>query len=522
MALRISSYYLHVTLCSILILPGLHFKAIRMAQDLGLHRSASKWHIPSSEAELRRRIWFGCYLIDRWTAAEMGRPMTILDYDYDTELPSAYEIQDGSLTADDVPSSSQTSFGEPIYMAFIQLIKLSEILGQVLQGLYSPRARATGLGLTDADSLVNILDRSLTNWKLALPKELRYQPGKSKEQSNLPGTAMLMLCYYTVLMLLHRPFISIDKRNQQLDFQSLSICTNAANNIIAISEEMDVHDFLSFSWTISIYTIFQSSIIHLHNASNENAHISNMAKSNLRRCIEILRVRSFVAAQKAAEILIVLINIHLAPDKISEAKKGSKEVKCASVLKHIIVNVKEDKNSPAKIEAVKDESPVTGSYLVASADSSGVDFEITVDSLSNLHNSNPKPPVQDPVFNTIQHLNEGTWEAANSVGDTQFSARPDVHLASLSPNVPSRQDSPQSSTMQQSFDNDFLVYASSGSLSPVFTFDSAQLQQQQQGNNGEVANIGLALRMDLPNPLWGIPTSINWNEWDDYITSMSH
>lgn len=260
-------------------------------------------------------------------------------------------------------------------------------------------------------------------------------------------------------------------------------------------------------------TIFQSSIIHLHNASNENAHISNMAKSNLRRCIKILRVRSFVAAQKAAEILITLIDIHLAPDKISEAGDTKKNTKCVRVLKHI-VNVTEDKNTPAKVEAVKDESPVTG--LV---DPSGVDFEITVDSLSNLHNPNLKPPVQDPVF-MIQHLDEGAWEAANSVGDAQFSARPDAHLASVSPNVLSR---PESSTMQQSFDNDFLVYASSGSLSPTFTFDSAQLQtiyqHQQQGNNWEVANTGLAL---LPNSLWGIPTSINWNEWDDYISSMGH
>ncbi|RUP44678.1 hypothetical protein BC936DRAFT_149143, partial [Jimgerdemannia flammicorona] len=118
------------------------------------------------------------------TAAEMGRPMTILDHDYDTELPSAYEIEeDNSAASDDAQTSSPASPppNVPVYTSFIQLIKLSEILGQVLQGLYSPRARSTGLGLANADSLANILDRSLTNWKVALPEELQYQPGRSNK-----------------------------------------------------------------------------------------------------------------------------------------------------------------------------------------------------------------------------------------------------------------------------------------------------------------------------------------------------
>jgi hypothetical protein len=40
--------------------------AIRMAQELGLHRSSSNWEIPKSEIETRHRLFFACYILDRW------------------------------------------------------------------------------------------------------------------------------------------------------------------------------------------------------------------------------------------------------------------------------------------------------------------------------------------------------------------------------------------------------------------------------------------------------------------------
>jgi Fungal specific transcription factor domain len=40
--------------------------AIRMAQELGLHRSSAHWRIPKSEIETRHRLFFACYILDRW------------------------------------------------------------------------------------------------------------------------------------------------------------------------------------------------------------------------------------------------------------------------------------------------------------------------------------------------------------------------------------------------------------------------------------------------------------------------
>lgn len=40
--------------------------AIRMAQEMGLHRSSAHWKIPKSEIETRHRLFFACYILDRW------------------------------------------------------------------------------------------------------------------------------------------------------------------------------------------------------------------------------------------------------------------------------------------------------------------------------------------------------------------------------------------------------------------------------------------------------------------------
>lgn len=45
--------------------------AIRMAQDLGLHRA----EVMKQDVETRRRVWAACVVTDRWYAAAFGQPL---------------------------------------------------------------------------------------------------------------------------------------------------------------------------------------------------------------------------------------------------------------------------------------------------------------------------------------------------------------------------------------------------------------------------------------------------------------
>jgi hypothetical protein len=72
--------------------------AIRMAQDLGMHKNADQWThdgtslFTSVELQERRRIWYTCVIMDKYVSSYMGRPLSISEREFDTELPSIEEV----------------------------------------------------------------------------------------------------------------------------------------------------------------------------------------------------------------------------------------------------------------------------------------------------------------------------------------------------------------------------------------------------------------------------------------------
>ncbi|CAG8821825.1 15550_t:CDS:2, partial [Gigaspora rosea] len=89
--------------------------AIRLAQDMGLHRDSAKWNFNAREAEIRKRVWWACVISDRLSSAALGRPLAICEDDCDVEHPVFGVIPE-----------------EPKYYAeeWTELIKISLILGR--------------------------------------------------------------------------------------------------------------------------------------------------------------------------------------------------------------------------------------------------------------------------------------------------------------------------------------------------------------------------------------------------------
>ena len=72
--------------------------AVRMAQDLGMHRSSESWTSDDSplftpvQQQIRKRIWYSCVIMDKYVSTYIGRPLSIFEADYDTRLPSDEEV----------------------------------------------------------------------------------------------------------------------------------------------------------------------------------------------------------------------------------------------------------------------------------------------------------------------------------------------------------------------------------------------------------------------------------------------
>lgn len=117
--------------------------AFRMATDLGLHKSpsaiqglqeslssssspnVSSWD--DSEAELRQRIFWSCYHLDRLISSGTGRVATLLDSEIETDLPRLQAISPEDPIHHHAPSPSQTSLLSP----FRHLTQILILVGKI-------------------------------------------------------------------------------------------------------------------------------------------------------------------------------------------------------------------------------------------------------------------------------------------------------------------------------------------------------------------------------------------------------
>ncbi|CAH1763475.1 2961_t:CDS:10 [Entrophospora sp. SA101] len=264
--------------------------AIRLAQDMGLHRDSSKWNLDERQIELRKRIWWVCVLLDRFISTALGRPFAINDSDYDIQLP----IQD-KLPED--PEGSVESL--------IQMIKLSLIFGQVLSHVYGIKHKHSSH--KNNDSVLASLDGELNEWRDNLPKAYQCDSTTLRfgDLTNSRRT-FLHLLYYTIQILLHRPHIRGPKSKAPPSaIPSLTICTMAANNITHILYRTMKDGGLGVTWQFNIYPFFTAVSTHIINALSGDDRFREVAKQGLRmslKCLEDIK-SSWYAGNKCISLI---------------------------------------------------------------------------------------------------------------------------------------------------------------------------------------------------------------------------
>ncbi|BGP30501.1 hypothetical protein JCM10296v2_002256 [Rhodotorula toruloides] len=269
--------------------------AVRMAQDLGLHRKLGSERKEQSEAdhtELRRRVWGGCLIADRWISAIYGQPMMIDLADCDTMLPSVFDIR---------PNLDFDEKRRP-YLFNSALISLSILLGRILKAVYSP----TGIMLL-SEKHAKALVSDLAAWMSGLPEELRFQgPAKST-----PEQGFLHLLYIPVRFLITRPFMRISFQLPER-FASLSVGTQQWSVVEAEAREaiewVDKNESCLEGWFVGTYAFFICSLIQYHSHIRRRDSTSLSTLRLARDCLKRLVVpdgECYVRA-KIAEIIHLL------------------------------------------------------------------------------------------------------------------------------------------------------------------------------------------------------------------------
>ncbi|KAI8600322.1 fungal-specific transcription factor domain-containing protein [Dissophora ornata] len=337
--------------------------ATRMAQDLGMHRSSARWHLPPLETEIRKRLWWVCYIMDRWTSAAMGRPPAIEDSDCDVDYPSSLEQDwvdlDGNTSSPH--QSSEKSKEEFALLYFVETIKLSQILGQILRRIYGANSRSHGP--LQVSSTVAKLDTMLTKWLLALPEDLKYDHQTTSSNPAEVGRWVVTIhsAYYAVLILLHRPYMvptSLTNSNLSKSMPSLNIAVSAANSITHLLGKLEEDDYLGYVWNFSTYEALTSSLIHLTNSASIDLRLQTQARKNLVKNISYMKKmgKRWFNAAKFSSVLEDLMCAHLNFDSYKPEGRS---------LEPIIITKVGDVNSIYPIILRDQHHPSGGSLLYA-------------------------------------------------------------------------------------------------------------------------------------------------------------
>ncbi|RPD66402.1 hypothetical protein L227DRAFT_570286 [Lentinus tigrinus ALCF2SS1-6] len=264
--------------------------AIRMAQDLGLHRAESV----KQNIEMRRRLWGVCVISDRWISLTFGHPYMIDIRDCDARLPSS---------------------GDPNDLYLDELVRLSVILGRVQKTIYTP----AGLNLTNDEELHSLL-ADIDAWKNNLPADLQFRG------TDTPRNAGLLFLFYTcVNMIFWRVFMRISYScPAHLKF---SLTVEKWSGLVKMSGDaidwLDTHETMYDVWLLVAYCATSCALIQYHTYARRQDPAAQMKLKKLRDCVRkweaSLSPDHMSARRKTAEIIALLYEATQTPPAPSDA-----------------------------------------------------------------------------------------------------------------------------------------------------------------------------------------------------------
>ncbi|KIX01785.1 uncharacterized protein Z518_09512 [Rhinocladiella mackenziei CBS 650.93] len=266
---------------------SLHGLAVRAAIQLGLHSKSASSGLSSIEAEIRKRTWFGCMILDRTLSMTFGRPATIPNDYLKLDLPVNQNLEKLTMMGS---SAAVSSLDPPDTVClFIATIQLYFILGDIISQLYGSNVDADPqLTIPTMLERTLILEQQLTAWKRSLFPQLQRRPWDTLDPEPMLSSTwdpvfdrlsvIITLRYLNTRILLHRPILSAFLRRRaylrnggdifeegdsffhDVGKRSIQICQQSAVEVVDIVHKTSKPPALLGAWWFSAYYTFNAAL----------------------------------------------------------------------------------------------------------------------------------------------------------------------------------------------------------------------------------------------------------------------
>ncbi|GAW11632.1 hypothetical protein ANO14919_009790 [Xylariales sp. No.14919] len=227
----------------------LNYQCIASVLDLGLQRAVTTSSgISKLDQEMRTRIFWVVYTLDRTIATMMGRPIGLRDEACDLRIPA--DLSDADIESEVLPTSN---VGAPTHMTYaihlFRLAKMNSEIKYVANSVNSDAPNYSYPGVIDLNAWQKEILARLDQWAAGVP---------AVQNANDYSRTILLLRYHSVRMLLLRPSPNIPRPDQH----ALRHCYSSAQESIRLYNELYkknllVHNWITFHSTVlSTITMF--------------------------------------------------------------------------------------------------------------------------------------------------------------------------------------------------------------------------------------------------------------------------
>ncbi|KOS37344.1 hypothetical protein ACN38_g11873 [Penicillium nordicum] len=242
---------------------------MQIVTALGLHRKgpakASNNGCSHLELELRRRIFWSVYTLDKYLSIMFGRPRLLHDEDIDQELPE--ETNDEDLLEED--PTRRTGSTDSMMIASVLHYRLGRILGDISRQLYSINTHSRDSPIETAIRLTSELEK----WKETVPPIFNSVHPTSLIPPLCRQSQVLQLAYSHAMMHVTRSFLLNDftdlSRRPKVPHPMVSShvqkCIQAAEDIMTITDGLAHQGVLIQSFWFTHYVCFCAVlVIYIH------------------------------------------------------------------------------------------------------------------------------------------------------------------------------------------------------------------------------------------------------------------
>ncbi|CAK7232464.1 hypothetical protein SBRCBS47491_008280 [Sporothrix bragantina] len=250
--------------------------AMRIAIDLGLHRRTAAMSRPSLDNELKKRLFWSCYNLDRQVSITLGRPFTISDRDIDLPLPlevdeAAFDAGIAAAHRRQRQQEQQQAQQKPRRITtlspFIHLTRLRMIESSIQRNIYR-----VDRGVEVSDAEIDGFLEHLDAWKRDIPR--RGGPSNNFGSSTNEDERYMVYYYASVRLLLY-PQVS----RPQVQARYLTKCAEACGGVCRTYKHLHQHMTVGYS-LMGLQSVFMAGLTLIYCAWVDPTLIFNSTTSN--------------------------------------------------------------------------------------------------------------------------------------------------------------------------------------------------------------------------------------------------